>query len=134
MSIYDDLIMTSDLDTYKNSGQILTDSLTFSGVLAGAGSQTQSTSPITVSNLDYLQILFDNSIQHSGKFKSLSLENGLTMIHETTTPSDIVIKMSVIVSGSTIQVTGIIINPYAGAVNLQSTTINLRYIPYEATI
>lgn len=132
MSIYDNEVFNSDLDAYKNSGQIRTASLTFSGTVGGGQAYSASTSLTLTDIPDLTQILFDNSIQHSGKFKNLILE-GVTLIFETTSSSYLTIGLSARINGNVIELRGDGFNPYAGAVALQSTTLNFRYIPYEAT-
>lgn len=133
MSKYDKQLMNSDLDAFKNSGIVQTASFTFSGVLGGGAIMTQSSAIITVPSPDFMTIIFDNSVQHSGKFKNINLETGQTAINETTTPGIVLAIIDAKVSGNTIQMIGTIFNPYATPVTLQVTTINFRFMPYEAT-
>lgn len=133
MSIFDNDIMNSDLDAFKNSGAIRTASFTFSGVIGAGQAASRTTSPITVESPDFAQILFDNSAYHSGKFKNVALELD-TMVHETTMGSDLGIVLSSRVVGNQIFIQGDMFNPYNVPVTLSSTTINFQYIPYEATL
>lgn len=133
MSKYDKHLLNSDLDAFKNSGVIQTASLTFSGTLGGGAIMTQTSGAITVPSPDLMSIFFDNSVQHSGKFKNLSLETGSSAVNETTTPGILFAVIDAQVSGNTIQMVAKLFNPYATPVNLQSTTFNFRFVPYEAT-
>lgn len=132
MSVYDGEVFNSDLDAYKNSGQIRTGSIVFSGNV-GAGAAYVATTFITLASIpDLTQILFDNSVQHSGKYKNLILE-GNTLVHESTNNSVLTVTLSARVSGNVVQLRGDGFNPYSVTVSIDSTTINFRYIPYEAT-
>lgn len=129
---YDNEILDSDLDAFKQSG-ILTASITFSGTLGVGVEQDQLSASVPLSSVDFAQILFDNSIKHSGKFRDLSLESA-TMVHENTRASELQANLYLKVIDGAIQFGGSIVNPYNGSVTLQSTTINFQYIPYEATV
>lgn len=132
MSIYDNEVFNSDVDAYKNSGQIRTASLTFGGSV-GAGAAYSATTSLALTDIpDLTQILFDNNVQHSGKYKNLVLE-GITLVHESTRNSYLTIVLSARINGNTIELRGDGFNPYNGAVVIDSTTLNFRYIPYEAT-
>lgn len=133
MANYDKKLFDSDLDAFKNSGVILSSSLTFSGTLGGNGIQTQVSTPVIIPEPDLVKILFDNSIQHSGRFKDLALESGLTSVHESTTPTDLTAVLNIQVVGNQIMVVGTIFSPYSTPVSLQTTTINFRFLPFEAT-
>lgn len=132
MSKYDNQIFNSDLDAFKNSGNILDAQLIFSGSVAGGG-QMQKETTIEVENPDFAQLIFDNSAKHSGKFKNVIMER-MTMAHENTNGSELGINFYLKVSGNTVTIGGLLFNPYATSVTLQTTTVNFRYIPYEATL
>lgn len=133
MSNYDNQVFNSDLDAYKNGGQVRTTSITFSGTV-GAGAAYSAVSPVLTLDQtpDIAEILFDNSVMHSGKFKRLPLEQ-VTLVNETTFGSQLTIVLTIRIVGNTIQLRGDGFNPYSSAVNLQAMTVNFRYIPYEAT-
>jgi len=78
------------------------------------------------------QMVFDNSIQHFGRFKSMTLVP-YTMVNETTNGSQLSVIITQIINGDNITIKADMMNPYSGAVNLQTTTLNFRYIPFEAT-
>jgi len=125
-------VFNSDLDAFKQSG-IQTASVTFSGSVAAGGEVVLTTSPLTLNNLDFSQILFDNSFYHPGRYRNMALENA-TMINETTRGSQLQCNVAQVVNGNTIQLTATLFNPYDGAVTLSTTTINFLYIPYQATL
>lgn len=129
---YDDIMMDSDLDAYKNSDEIKTGSINFSGSIGAGAEVSQNATPFSVDDLDISEILFDNSVQHSGQFKSLRIVP-FTMVHESTNDSYLGVDLRVVVQGDTITLGGTLFNPYDVPVTLDSTTINFRYIPYEAT-
>jgi hypothetical protein len=132
MSQYDDKLIDSDLDAFKNSGAIQTASLNFGGSV-GAGSEMVRTAQLVLPSIDFYQILFDSSTKHSGKFKSMQI-GPYTLVHESTRDSELGVDLTVIVTGNIITIRGSLFNPYDTSVNLDSTTLNFRYIPYEATI
>jgi hypothetical protein len=134
----DPVSASDDRDAYKNSGVIQTDSLIFSGNIAGGGEKTVSTT-FTIENPDFFQVMFDNNRRHSGKFKNMMSEmmpgiGAVTKILETTFGSYIDIFLNAKVNGNVITITGTVFNPDVGTVTLQGTTLNLMFIPYEATI
>jgi hypothetical protein len=129
---YQNQIMNSDLDAFKQSG-ILTGSVTFAAPI-GAGQEVQLlTTPQVIDSLDFAQILFDNSNYHSGRYRDMSLENA-TMLNETTRNSQLQINVFQKITGNTIQFGATVFNPYDGAVNPTTTTVNFLYVPYQATI
>ncbi|UOF80552.1 hypothetical protein [Caudoviricetes sp.] len=132
MSIYDNSLMDSDLDAFKNAGAIQTTSITMSGVIGAGQRYTVESARLTVTSPDFAQFLFDSSTKHSGKFKNLILEQ-YTMVYESTNLSELTCGLEVRVSGNQIYFVANMFNPYAIAVTLQTTTFNFRYIPYEAT-
>jgi len=134
MTDYSSKLISSDLDAFKNNGAVLTASFTVSGSPTKGQRLNFTTGAIVVPDPDYYQILYDNSQRHSGKFRSLSLENGRTYIYETTSPSYLGLEMTTVMTATTIEIKGSVFNPYGSTVALQSTVINFRYIPYEATI
>jgi len=125
------ILIDSDLDAYKNAGQIKTASLTISGTLGGGAAASWTTS-LTATSPDMGQMIFDNSIQHFGRYKSMQLVP-YTMINETTNGSLLSGIITQIINGNNITIKVDMMNPYSGAVNLQTTTLNFRYIPFEAT-
>ena len=130
--MYDDILMSSDLDSFKNDGAILFASITFSGTLAAGAEKVESVSINLPDVPDFSQIVFDNSQKHSGKYKNLILE-GITMCNETTTPSELAAALDIKLSGGSVTLTGKLFNPYGSGVSLQTTTIGFYYIPYIAT-
>lgn len=133
MSVYDNQIFNSDLDAYKNSGQVQTTSVTISGSLAAGTAFTTFSSILTLSaNPDIAELLFDNSQLHSGKFKRIALEQE-TNILDTTSGIYFVVQLTAKIIDNTIQFRVDGLNTTATPLNFQSTTINFRYIPYEAT-
>jgi hypothetical protein len=133
MSIYDGKIMDSDLSAFKNSGVVRTASITFSGSVGAGASVSRETPGLSVASPDFAQILFDNSYYHSGKWKSMALELQ-TLLHENTSPSELVIVLGLRVVGSQVFIRGDMFNPYSYSINIDAVTINFRYMPYEATI
>ncbi|MCA9313840.1 hypothetical protein KDA08_06030, partial [Candidatus Saccharibacteria bacterium] len=131
MSKPDKILINSDLDAYKNAGQIKTASFTISGTL-GAGAAASWTTSLTATSPDMGQMVFDNSIQHFGRFKSMALVP-YTMVNETTNGSILSVIITQIVNGNNITLKADMMNPYPVAVNLQTTTLNFRYIPFETT-
>jgi hypothetical protein len=132
MNIYSGQTTNSDVDAFKNSGVIQSASVTFSGVLTSGQMITLQTTPITATSPDFAQFLFENSAKHSGKFKNIAME-GITMVFESTNGSELACDLNVIISGDQIKFSATLFNPYAISVNLQTTTLTFRYIPYEAT-
>lgn len=132
MSIYDDNIFNSDLDTFKQSG-IRATSVTFSGVLGAGAELVLNSDTLELDNLDFTQVLFDNGYYHPGRYRNLALENA-TMVLETTFGSELQCNVNQLVSNNTVTFQARIFNPYSSAVNLQSTTITFLYTPYQATI
>ena len=129
---YENILFSSDLDAFRSNGEEYTASITFSGTLGGGTTQTQTTS-ITVDAPDFYQVLYDNSIQHSGGYRDMSLED-VTFVVETTTPIELSAQLSVSISGDTVTFTGIVFNAISSSVSLQTTTINFRFIAYESTL
>lgn len=132
MTDYSHILISSDLDAFKNSGAIQTVTLSFGGSI-GAGAEMVQRTVLNVPSLDFYQILFDNSAKHSGKFKSMQI-SPYTLIHESTRNSELGVDLTVIVDANTITIKGSLFNPYDASVTLDNTTLNFRYIPYEATI
>lgn len=132
MSVYDNSLTNSDLDAFKNSGEVQTASVTFSGNLGAGLRSTLTSTPLAVTSPDFAQFLFDNSQKHSGKFKNIMLER-YTMVRESTSLSELVCELAIISTGTLVSFSASLFNPYAITVALQTTTINFKYIPYEAT-
>lgn len=132
MSQYDNSLIDSDLDAFKNSGVIQTASITFSGNVAAGAQVDRTSTPFSLAEADLAQILFDNSAKHSGKFKNLQLVP-FTMVLENTFASELGVDLRTVVSNGQIYVVGSLFNPYSSVIALQSTTINFRFIPFEAT-
>lgn len=124
---------SSDFDAFKSNGEILDLSITFSGTLGASAMMTRTTST-TISNPDFYQIQFDNSTTHSGKFRRLDLEGGQTLIFESSGGQYLVAIMNVVISGSTVTITGSLLNQYNTGVNIPAAVINFKFIPYISTI
>lgn len=133
MSSYANRIFSSDLDAFRSDGVIQTRSITFSGSVAGGATATRTATAFTLTNLDFYQVLFDNSVYSSGKWRDMELEGG-TLVHETTTPSDLSAWFTPVISGNNLTITVTLFNPNAGSVTLQSTTINFRFVAYDSTL
>ena len=129
----DNRLISSDTDAFRNNGTIYTDSITFSGNLAASSTQTQTSNGINVANMDYFQVLYDNSIQSSGKFRDIGLENR-TYILETTGNSYLLIVLRINVISGVLTITGTVLNAYSSIRALQTTTINIRVVAYDNTI
>jgi len=133
MSSYTDRLFSSDLDAYRTDGNIQTRSVTFSGTLAAGAQTSQTTTAFTLSDLDFHQLLFDNSVYSSGKFRDVTLEGG-TLIHETTAGSDLSAWFEPKVNNGSLTIKVNLFNPSASNVTLQSTTIDFRFVPYDSTL
>lgn len=132
MSIYDKALINSDLDAFKNTGIIQTSSLQISGGVDAGARLTVTSTPITATSPDFAQFLFDNDQKHLNKFKNILLEQN-TLIYETTTASELTCQLAIIIGNGQVSFSASLFNPYASLVTLQDTTINFRYVPYEAT-
>ena len=132
MSDYDNRILSSDVDAFKHSGEIQTVAMVISGNVAAGGEKTVTSEGITVDNLDFYEVTFDNSAKHSGKYHSLN--EGLTFVRDTSSGTDFTFALQALVSGSTMSFSAYVLNTTASILTLQTTTINFRYVPYEATI
>lgn len=126
-------LFSSDNDCYKTSGNLLTASLTFSGVVAGDGTQTQTVTLPVVDLADYVQLVYDNSSYHSGKYKNIA-EYPDTAVPETTFGFEALATITYRVLLNGIEIVGSLYNPDISPITLTSTTLNFVYIPYEATI
>lgn len=133
MSSYDDRMFSSDLDAYRSDGNVQTRSITFSGTVLAGQVSSQTTSSFTLSNLDFYQLLFDNSYYHSGKYRDIALENG-TFVLENTSPSPLNAWFEPKINGNSLTVTAKLFNPYAYDVAVQSTTLNFRFVAYDSTL
>ncbi len=133
MSDYDNRMFSSDLDAYRSDGVVYTDSITFSGNLGASASLTETSTGITITDLDFYQLLFDNSDKHSGKYRDIQLEDG-TLVLETTHNSELTVRLTMVITGDVLQVEGTILNAYAGTVALTTTTINFRLVAYDSTL
>ena len=105
-----------------------------SGSVAGGAEYSQTTSTFTLSNIDFYQIQFDNSVYHSGKYRDVTLESRGTFVHETTLGSDLNAFFTPKINGNNLTITATLFNPNAGSITLQSTTINFRFVPYDSTL
>lgn len=132
MSIYNNSLMDSDLDAFKNAGTIQGVAITVSGNLAGGEQKTFTSASLSATSPDFAQFLFDNSQKHSGKFKNIILEE-YTMVYDSTSLSELTVVLNVVVNNNQIYFTASMLNPYAAIATLQTTTLNFKYIPYEAT-
>lgn len=133
MSSYDDRMFSSDLDAFRSDGVVQTRSITMSGMVGAGAEYSQTTSAFTLTDMDFYQILFDNSHYHSGKFRDLTLENG-TYILENTSPLELSAWFEPKLNGNDLTITLKLFNPSAIPVTLQSTTINFRFIAYDSTL
>lgn len=132
MTTASDLILSSDYDAFKYSGVRQTTSLTLSGTLAASSTLTASSSTFTVADIDYGQIMYDNSIYHPGLYHNIN--EGRTFVFETTLFSDLTIIINTVVTSTTIRFDATVTNPYSSDVTILSTTLNFSFVPYEATI
>jgi len=130
---YSDRQFSSDLSAFRSDGTVYTDSITFSGSITKGSSQTKTSSGITVNDLDFYKVLYDNSIYSSGKYRDINLEP-VTLVYDTTSASELSAELSVKLTGNTITLTGTITNPYSATATLQTTTINVRVVIYDNTI
>lgn len=133
MSNYDNISASSDLDTYKHTG-VRTASLTISGTIPSAGELNFSTGLIPVDNPDYGKFLFDHGDLHANKYRDLSMDRIVFIYNNTTSLYDVVAMLFVEVSGTGATIRARVINPYGSSTSLRSTTLNFRYVPFEATI
>jgi hypothetical protein len=124
---------SSDQWAYKNNGEILTTSLNFDGSVGAGAFMTRTTTITPGYVMDHFKLLYDNSVYSSGKFRDITIEPS-TAGQDTTSPGELAIDLSVAVTSTAITITGRIFNPYVGSVNIGSTTLNFRYIPYIDTI
>ncbi len=131
MSDYDGRIFSSDLDAFKHSGTIQTESMTISGTIAQGAEKEVFSGEFTLSGQDLNEITFDNSQKHSGKWHGLT--ESRTFVRETTTNTDLIFVLTTVVTGTTLKIRAWTMNPYAMSITLQSTVINFRYVPYETT-
>jgi hypothetical protein len=123
---------SSDLSAFRSDGIVYTGSITFSGTIAVGGSITVDSATISVANLDYYKLQYDNSIYSPGKFRDVEMEFQ-TSVSETTTPSVLTAIMTVLLSGNDLKLRGVMLNPYSSVITLQTTTINFRVVAYDAT-
>lgn len=133
MSQYSDRMFSSDLDAYRSDGVVQVRSVTFTGTVAAGAISTQTATSFTLTNLDFYQILFDNSVYSPTKYRDVNLEGG-TMIHETTSPSDLTAWFETKVNGNTLTISAKLFNPYSMTITLQDTTINFRFVAYDSTL
>jgi hypothetical protein len=133
VSAYDNIMASTDLDTYRSDGEIHTRSVTFSGSLAGGAEIVQTTSAYTLTDQDFNQVSFDNSFYSSGKFRDIALEYG-TYVLETTTSTPLIVIFEPQITGDSMTIRCVLKNPYSGSVDLQSTTINFRFTAYDSTL
>jgi hypothetical protein len=124
---------SSDLDAFRSDGVIQTRSVTFSGVVGAGMVQSKTTSTFTLANLDFYQVLFDNSFYHSGKYRDMSLEGG-TFVLENTSPVELSVWFEPKINGNTLTITAKLFNPADYDVTLQTTTLNFRFVPYDSTL
>lgn len=125
-------LFSTDLDAYRSSGIIQTSSLVFSGSVAAGGEKVVSAT-FDLVNQDFHQIMFDNSVYSPGKFRDIATEWG-TYIHESTRDSELTINFDSKISGNTLTIQGKIFNLYDESVTLDSTTVGLRFVPYDSTL
>lgn len=133
MSDYDNQIFNSDLDGFKNSGSIATRSITPNQVIAAGGEAIITATPFETTSPDLLEILYDNSVYHSGKYKPLKLGQSTAVPDSITSGGDGSGYLFVTVDGNQVTAGIRINNPYASPLTVGPVTINFRFIPYEAT-
>lgn len=133
MTDYSNILTSTDLDAYRSDGVIYNDSLTFSGTLGGSDSQVKTTTGFTIPNIDFYQLLFDNSQKHSGKWRDMNLESR-TLILETTSSSELTALIQSTISDNVLTVKAEVFNAYSTSVTLQTTTLNFRFVGYDTTI
>lgn len=133
MSAYDNTSVSSDLDTFKHSG-VQTASVTMSGTIPNAGELNFTTGLIPFTNPDYGRFLYDHSDLYPGKYRDLSMDRVVYVYDTTGSIYDVVaiIILKVSSAGTTIDLR--LINPYAANTSIRTTTLNFRYVPFEATI
>lgn len=133
MTDIDNVLHSTDLDAFKFSDTEF-GSVTFSGTLAASAQLTVQTDLIPVSGGDFSQILFDNSVNHPGKYKDVSLEEPLTLVHESTRNSELSVELYLNIGSTGTIIGAIIFNPYNVPVSLDSTTLHFIIVPYQSTI
>lgn len=130
---YSNRLVSSDLDAYRSDGVIQTRSITFSGSVGAGATKTVTATAFNLTDMDFHQILFDNSVHSPSKYRDINLEWG-TFITESTFGSELVAYFSPYISGSTLTISATLFNPYASSITLTSTTINFRFIAYDSTL
>jgi len=133
MSEHDNKITSSELDAFRSDGVIQTRSIVLSGTVGAGAEYSQTATSFQLPDLDFYQILFDNSAYSPSKFRDLELEGG-TFVLETTNPSELNVWFEVVLTADTLTITAKLFNPYAFSVDLQSTTLNFRFVAYDSTL
>lgn len=133
MSTYTNRLTSSDLDAYRSDGTVYTDSITFTGTVAGSGSQVKTSTGIAVTDLDFYQILFDNSTHHSGKWRVMTLE-GSTFVFASSTSTEEIASLTPKISSGVLYIVGEVFNSSSSSETLQDTTINFRLVAYDSTL
>ena len=133
MSDYDNRMFSSDLDAFRSDGVVQTRSVIMSGTVAAGAEYSQTTSAFTLTNMDFYQLLYDNSYHHSGKYRDVTLEGG-TFIHENTDGGELNAWFEPKLNGNSLTITVKLFNPQAYPLSLQSTTINFEFVAYDSTL
>lgn len=132
MSLYSNRMLSSDLDFYRSDGQVQTRSVVISGNV-GAGSQaTWTSSAFTLTDQDFQQIMFDNSVYHSGKWRDIHEET--TFVLDTSSGSEFGVGFEPKINGNSLTIVCKLLNTTASTLTLQSTTINFRFVAYDSTL
>lgn len=133
MGAYDNRMVSSDLDSYRSDGAVHLRSVTFSGTLGAGAETTRTTAAYTLTDQDFQQILFDNSKYSSGKFRDIALEYG-TYLYETTSSTEIITTFEPRITGDSMTIRCVLKNPYDYDIDLESITINFRFVAYDSTL
>lgn len=133
MSLYDNQVISSDLDAFKNSGVVLTGSIIINDVIVAAGQLTSEISFNIPDGCDLAQIMYDNSYYHPSKFRDIT-KNIYTSLRDSTSPGgDGSCYLYTKVQSNKLIVGVWVNNPYSSALTVGPTTYNFILIPYETT-
>lgn len=135
MTVYDNRLLSSDLDAFRSDGTEQLLDITFSGNISGGGTQTQTTSWYDLTDMDFSQVLYENSRRGAGEWRELAKED-VTNVLETTGSTYLSAGLYAEVDSANerIRFHGIVFNAYAGVRALQSTTITFRFVAYDSTL
>ena len=134
MTDYSNKLYTSDLDAYRSDGNVDTSlSITFSGTIAASGSATYTSGYFSMTNLDFNEILYDNSIKHSGRYRNFLLEPE-TMVKDNTSGTEFTAYMYAQIISGQMRFVASILNTTASTLTLQTTVVNFRIVGYDSTL